>query len=175
MPGAMGPGMGGSGLSMPGGGMGRSGPIRAGGGMPGSRPGGAGSGGGPPGNPAAPGSGATENDGMIIIKVDSDKLPKASDLKSHLFPTTLSIQVADQEIRFISRSAFPDPSVLIGMVPAFGMMPKLPIFDQIPTAPPGAAADAAAGQTTTAPAAPGAQPQGPPGGRPGGRRGRGDR
>ena len=43
---------------------------------------------------------------MIMIKVDSDKLPKAGDLKAHLFPATFSIQVADQEIRFISRRPF---------------------------------------------------------------------
>jgi hypothetical protein len=111
---------------------------------------------------------------MIIIKVDADKLPKAGDLKAHLFPATFAIQVADQEIRFISRTAFPDLSVLVGMIPALGMMPRPPMVDQVPGAQPGATAEGATGgQPGAAPAAPGGPPGGPPG--PRGRRGRGER
>ena len=89
------------------------------------------------GNSGAPGS---ENDAMIVIKVDSEKLPEASDLKAHLFPATLSVQGTDQELRFVSRTAFPDPSVLIGMIPAFGMTPIAPGLGGMPGAPTGAPA-----------------------------------
>jgi hypothetical protein len=194
VPGMMGPGMrggmGGPAMAgsggMPGGGMRRGGPAM-GGGREGSAGGprpmapGFGAPGGPgvpggPGAPGAPASGAAESDPMITIKVDSDKLPKAGDLKAHLFPATLAVQVADQEIRFISRTAFPDLSVLVGMVPALGMMPRPPVADQISGAQPGAAAEGAAGQPGAAPAAPGGRPAGPAGPGPRGRRGgRGDR
>ena len=133
-----------------------------------------------PGGPAGPGgngSASAANEAMIVIKVDSDKLPKAADLRAHLFPTTFSISVADQEIRFVSRGAFPDLTSVIGVIPAAGMMPHLPMLDRLQQAPTGDAAQAAAGEATPAPAAPGGQPGGRqglrPGGRPGGRGGRG--
>ena len=152
------PGMGGSGARAPG--MGGSGSMS---------PGGAG---GPGGNGAA--GAATES--MIVLKVDSDKLPKAADLKAHLFPTTFSISVAEQEIRFVSRGAFPDLSMIIGVIPAAGMMPRLPMLDRTQQAQPGAA-PGTPGDATPAPAAPGDQSGGRqglrPGGRPGGRGGRG--
>jgi hypothetical protein len=113
--------------------------------------------GGSPG-PGGNSSAGTANDSMIVLKVDSDKLPKAADLRAHLFPTTFSISVADQEIRLVSRGAFPDLSMVIGVIPAAGMLPPLPIFNQIPQAQPGAP-----GETTPAPAGPGGQPGVPPG------------
>jgi hypothetical protein len=155
---------------------GGSGPMSIGGPGPGATPGGPGGtpgapgfGSGSTGNSGAPGS---DNDAMIVIKVDSDKLPKAGDLKAHLFPATLSVQGTDQEIRFVSRTAFPDPSVLIGMIPAFGMIPTPPGLSGLPGAPTGA--PAAGGGTPAGPAA-GSQPGGPgapgaPGGGPGGLR-----
>ena len=155
---------------------GGSGPMSSGGpgpgaipGGPGGTPGAPGFGSGSTGNSGAPGS---ENDAMIVIKVDSDKLPKAGDLKAHLFPATLTVQGTDQEIRFVSRTAFPDPSVLIGMIPAFGMIPTPPGLSGLPGAPTGA--PAAGGETPAGPAA-GSQPGGPgapgaPGGGPGGLR-----
>ena len=91
---------------------------------------------------------------MIVIKVDPDKLPKASDLKAQLFPATLSVHVSDQDLRFITRTAFPDLSVLVGTIPAFGMMP-MPV---IPGATPGASnAGAAGGDPSAAQAGPGAR------------------
>ena len=43
---------------------------------------------------------------MIQFKIDADKLPKADDLKTYLFASTLSVTVSDQDIRFVSRGAF---------------------------------------------------------------------
>ncbi len=43
---------------------------------------------------------------MVELKVDSDKLPKAEDLRSRYFLTTFTIAVSDQDIRFIQREAF---------------------------------------------------------------------
>ena len=156
--GGMAPGMGGSMMrrggprgSMPGGGMdprlAMSGGGAAGAGPGSMNPGGSG---GPGGN----GSSGGANDSMIVVKVDADKLPKAAELKAHLFPATFSISVADQEIRFVSRVAFPDLSMVIGVIPAAGMMPPLPMLNQTPPA----QADAAPGQAgeTTPPPGPGA-------------------
>jgi hypothetical protein len=166
----MAPGMGGSssmrrgprGPSM-GGGPGPGGPGMGGSGS--MRPGGS-------AGPAGTGSAGAANEAMIVIKVDPDKLPKAADLKSHLFPATFAISVADQEIRFVSRGAFPDLSMVIGVIPAAGMLPPLPMFDRTQQAQAGAAPDAA-GETAPAPAAPGGPRGGGPGMRPGGRPGRG--
>ena len=108
---------------------------------------------------------------MIVIKVDPDKLPKASDLRAQLFPATLSVQVSDQDLRFITRTAFPDLSVLVSVIPAFGMMPTPPILGGAPGA---ATAGAAGTDPSAAPAASGAPNQGS-GGRPGGPPGRRDR
>ncbi len=123
---------------------GRSGPGASGPGGPGSMSQGGSA--GPGGN----GSAGAANDAMIVIKVDSDKLPKAADLRAHLFPTTFSISVADQDIRFVSRGAFPDLSLAIGVVPAAGMMPPLPMSDRTEQAQPGAA-PGSVGETTPAP------------------------
>ncbi len=176
-PGGMPPGMGRSAPGgMPGGGMKRMTPMGGSPGGPGggAAPGGPGFGSGQRGNPGAPSSGAAESDSMIILKVDSDKLPRASDLKALLFPATLSVQAAEQEVRFISRSAFPDLTAVIGMVPAMGMMPKPPFLNQIPGVQPGATAEGAAGQAGATPAAPAAPPDGPAARGPRGRRGRGE-
>jgi hypothetical protein len=124
-----------------------------------------------PGSPAGPGgngSAGAANDAMIVIKVDANKLPKAADLRAHLFPSTLSISVADQEIRFISRGAFPDLTMVIGAIPAAGMMPPIPMLNRTQQAEPGTA-PGAAGDTATAPA--GGQPGAPSGPQPGGRGG----
>ena len=135
-------------------------------------PGGAGLGPGSmsPGGSAGPGGTvrpAPPNDAMIVIKVDADKLPKAADLKAHLFPTTFAISVADQEIRFVSRGAFPDLSVLIGMVPAVGMMPA--VTDARSDAAGTAGAARTAGDARRRPATRRRTAGRRPGGRPGGR------
>ena len=94
-------------------------------GMAGARPGGgmrAGNGRrpGPAARAVRPAADAATSDSMIVLKVDADKLPKAADLKAQIFPTTFSISLADGEIRFVSRGAFPDLSVLIGTIPVAG-------------------------------------------------------
>jgi hypothetical protein len=104
---------------------------------------------------------------MIVIKVDANKLPKAADLKAQLFPSTFSISVADQEIRFISRGAFPDLTMVIGTIPAAGMLPPMPMLNRTQQAEPGSAP----GDTATAPAGGQPQPGVPSGPQPGGRGG----
>ena len=69
-------------------------------------------------------TGSTD-DSMVVLKVDSDKLPKAADLKANLFPSTLSVSVLDQEIQFVARGAFPNLSLPISLVPVAGVMPAL--------------------------------------------------
>ena len=69
------------------------------------------SGSGPTGAPAGNSAGGTTTDDMIVLKVDADKLPSASDLKAHLFASTLSVTVSDPEIRVVTRGAFPDLSL----------------------------------------------------------------
>jgi hypothetical protein len=58
-----------------------------------------------PGGTASPGSAA---DAMVELKVESDKLPKADDLRARMFLTSLSVAVSDQDIRLITREAFPN-------------------------------------------------------------------
>jgi hypothetical protein len=81
----------------------------ASGGRPGGFSGGQGpggfSGGQGPGGPGTPGSAA---DAMVELKVDPDKLPKADDIRSRLFLSTLALTVSDQDIRLIQRRAFPN-------------------------------------------------------------------
>ncbi len=173
-PGAMGPGAmnpGGPGMSTgrPGGrgGMGRGpgGPM-----MPGSQGvGGPGSGG--PGGPGGPGAGGPggNNDGgipadaMIELKVDSDKLPKAEDLRSRYFLTTFAITVSDQDIRFVQREAFLSFSKTEMNLSAMLIMPAIQASRAAALR--AQAANAAQGAQAPAPAA--APATGPPGGRPG--------
>jgi hypothetical protein len=91
---------------------------------------------------------------MIVLKVDADKLPSASDLKTHLFPATLSVTVTDPEIRFITRGAFPDLSLPLSLASAGSMMPFLKTFlDGHPQAQAEAAAATPAGPAAATPAA----------------------
>jgi hypothetical protein len=122
-----------------------------------------------PGSAAAKASGGAA-DSMIVIKVDADKLPKAADLRTNLFPATFAIDVNDQHIRFVSRSAFPDFSGLIGMVPALGMMPPVPGLDYMPGMPAGTGTPGTTAQAAAAPPAPTAAPGAPAAGKPGGGR-----
>jgi hypothetical protein len=77
----------------------------------------------PPG--AGPQSGTPGSPGelAIVFNIDAEKLPKASDLKSHVFPSTIAISVTDQDIRIVSREAFPDFAALVGALPVAAMMP----------------------------------------------------
>ncbi len=110
----------------------------------------------PPPLAAQSGTPASTTDSAIIFNIDAEKLPKAADLKSFLFPSTLSIAVTDQDIRIVSREAFPDFASFFSALPAAGMMPGVQkLVDQSTKASAATAAPAAA-----APAAPS-----PPGGR----------
>jgi hypothetical protein len=155
------------------GGGGRPGAMRAPG-AAGSRPG--------FGAPAAPTTSPTAtsgsaSDSMIVLRVDADKLPKAADLKAQIFPSTFSVSTAGDEVRFVTRGAFPDLSLPIGMIPAAAMMPAVQAMLEQMQSQAGKAADGAAESTGTAPAgasAPGtSKDAGPPAGpgRRGGRRG----
>ena len=44
---------------------------------------------------------------MVVLKIDSDKLPKAADLKAYLFPSSLSIAVSDQDVKLVCARPFP--------------------------------------------------------------------
>ena len=43
---------------------------------------------------------------MVELKVDSDKLPKADDLRARYFLSTFAVTVNDQDIRLVTRQAF---------------------------------------------------------------------
>ena len=58
-------------------------------------------------------SGGSTGEPAIVFNIDAEKLPKASDLKSYLFPSTITISVTDQDIRIVSRQAFPDLASLV--------------------------------------------------------------
>ncbi|MFI5459946.1 MAG: hypothetical protein ACHRXM_31385 [Isosphaerales bacterium] len=111
-------------------------------------------------NPAAASTeGGSTGDSMVVLKVDPDKLPKADDLKAHLFPSTLCIAVSDQEIRFVSRGAFPNLSLSAGLAPIAAAMPAMrSLFDHAKPPQDGAAgspavAGGAPGETGSQPAA----------------------
>jgi hypothetical protein len=107
-----------------------------------------------PGGTAGDAASGTTTENMIVLKVDPDKLPSAADLKAHLFPTTLSVTVSDPEIRVVTRGAFPDLSLPLGMVSAGSMMPFLkPLIDGQPQAQAAGASGTQAGPPATTPAA----------------------
>ena len=136
---------------------------------------------GPPpggrGNPTGPGnsngSGAADEAG-IVFNIEAEKLPKASDLKSFLFPTTVAVSVTDQDVRVVLRQAFPDLASLVGTMPLAAMMPRvaeaitqfLKRTEASQTAP--AAGATAKESPKAAPAAGPASKGAPPGGRRGG-------
>ena len=93
-------------------------------------------GGGPPPGPGGPGGpGANQPPGgpaPLVFQVDAAKLPSADSIKALLFPSLFTVEVDEQEIRFVSRTAFPsfgDPSksaAIAGMIPSLmgkGEMP----------------------------------------------------
>ncbi len=129
--------------------------------------------------PGASGSGtnSSTDSSMIQFKIDADKLPKAEDLKNYLFASTVSITVSDQDIRLISREAFPNLASNLNSVSMAMIMPSLKSFVESQQQAAQAAAAATTPPAATQPAAGpgGGRPGGPggPGGRPGGRR-RGD-
>jgi hypothetical protein len=155
-----------------GGPIGRRGGGRAGGLAPGASasvsqaPGRGGTlpGGGFGGNAASPGStspGGDSGDSMLVLKVDPEKLPKSTDLKANLFPSTFAISSSEGEIRFTLREAFPDLSIPVNLVPMAAMMPwwQGMIDRLLPGPEPGtAAADQAATAKATAPGTPAGGP-----------------
>jgi len=74
--------------------------------------------------PAATAAGST-GDSMVVLSVDADKLPKAADLKAYLFPGTLCFTASDQEIKLVSRGAFPDLSLPNGLAPITVALPAM--------------------------------------------------
>jgi hypothetical protein len=80
------------------------------------------SGGGSAPSGSSPSSGAA-GDSMIALKVESDKLPKSTDLKGHLFASTLVASATDEEIQLISRGAFPNLSLPVDLVPVAAVLP----------------------------------------------------
>jgi len=116
------------------------------------------------------GSAGSTSDSMIVLKVDSDKLPKAADLKSNLFASSLSVSVADEEVKFVSRGAFPNLSLPISLVPVAGAMPALQsLLERAQQAAQSAGPNA--GEAAAAAGAPGAAGS-PAAGQPGDPRGR---
>jgi hypothetical protein len=130
-------------------------------------------GGGAPnqGTPAGSSATGSSGDSAIVFNIDAEKLPKASDLKSYLFPTTFTISVTDHEVRMTSREAFPDLASLINSLPGLGMLPGAKALIDATKTPPAAETQApAAGPATATPGA--ATPKAAPAG---GRRGGGAR
>ena len=50
---------------------------------------------------------ASRGQGASGVRIDPARIPRAEDLRSHLFPSVLAAAVDDRGIRFISREAFP--------------------------------------------------------------------
>jgi hypothetical protein len=151
----------GAGMMVPGGPRGRGG--ASGGGQSGA---GIGS------ESTTPGS---SGDAAMVFNIDAEKLPKSSDLKSYLFPSTIAISVTDQDIRIVSREAFPDLAALVGAVPIAAMMPGVQAMVDLSKLADKGQTPGAAGTGATQPNAPAATPPGGPAAKtkaaiPGGRR-----
>jgi hypothetical protein len=135
------------------------------------------------GSGAAPGPGAGGNnapdipaDAMVELKVDSDKLPRADDLRSRYFLSTFAITVNDQDIRIATREAFLshyDMMALGGFVG--GLLPAVQAARDAARRAAEAANDQATGGQAPAAGSGRSGPGGPgmPGGPPRGRGGRG--
>lgn len=61
---------------------------------------------GEPGVPGAEGAARPASPGLVL-RIAPDKLPSESALKALLFPGTVAASVTDQEVRYVSRVAFP--------------------------------------------------------------------
>jgi hypothetical protein len=96
-----------------------------------------------PGNPArggfrsqAPTPGTAADSSMVQFKIDADKLPSAQDIRSRLFPSTVSVTTSDEEIRIVFRDAFPD-ALWAGIL---GLGMTIPSLEAIQNATPAASA-----------------------------------
>ena len=120
-----------------------------------------------PGMPGMPGAGAPPAAGAagaatgepLQFNIDADKLPKAEELRSRMFPAVFAISSDDQEVKIITRSSFPD----VVAVGAGGGVATALLFPAVQAA--RLAAVKAAGKTaaTTPPEGPGSRPPGSPG------------
>src|SRR5262249_26991350 len=63
------------------------------------------------------GSSASGDGDMVQFKVDSDKLPRADDLKKLISPSIAFINLSDEEVRFTVRAAFPNLGLPIRLAP----------------------------------------------------------
>ena len=118
---------------------------------------------------------------MVELKIDPEKLPKAEDLRSRYFLSTIAIAVNDDDVRLVTRDAFlsqGEVSLLENLMK--GVLPAIQAARAAAQRAEAAKAEAAAAQAPAG--APGAGAGGPgrpgPGGpgmpaRAGGRRGRG--
>src|SRR5262249_55966516 len=105
------------------------------------------------GSGAAPDPGAGGNnapdipaDAMVELKVDSDKLPKADDLRSRYFLSTFALTVNDQDVRIVTREAFMSHYDMMALGGTVGVL--LPAIQAAPAAArraPGAQAKGAGG------------------------------
>jgi hypothetical protein len=115
-----------------------------------------------------------------VLTVDSEKLPKADDLKSHLFASTLVASATDREIRITARGAFPNLSLLVDFVPVAAVTPAMQsLLERIKSAetagtsatPTAGGATAAAGEQSRGGVKPGGGGSGPLGAPPPGQAG----
>lgn len=115
----------------------------------------------PPGypqQPGAPGSGSgAAGGGAMVIKVDPSRMPSADALKAFLFPGYTALSVNDQEIRLVTREAFPNIASGGGMTssPATSML----LGPALQKAREAAMKQAAQAKGSTTPSAPGEKPK----------------
>jgi hypothetical protein len=129
----------------------------------------------PPGATSPSGGGTGSDRTTVVLQVDADKMPKSTDLKPLVIPSAYSIDVTDKDIRFVSRAAFPDLNVPIGLMPLVFAIPTVrDALDKLKPAP-GQEAQASAPAAQPAAATPAPAGGAPPATKtrgPGGRRGR---
>src|SRR5206468_555463 len=85
--------------------------------------------GGPPGSSptsgAAPGSGSGPGaaEGLIQVRVDPAKMPRADALRPFLFPGSFAIVADDPSVRIVTRKAFPN---VVGLSSSMAVSAALP-------------------------------------------------
>ncbi len=124
---------------------------------------------GGPGNPSgAAGASGSGGDDMIQFNIDADKLPKADDLKKLLSASVAFISLSDAEVRFTTRTAFPNFGLPIELAPLLASTPLAQRIREALVPASGANPDqSSAASGTSGPGATGAPPGGQPGAPPG--------
>ncbi len=87
---------------------------------PGAAPAGAAAAGPAGAMPGAPGT-APAHAPFVVFSIPESRLPKAEEIRERLFPGSFAVSTDEQEVRFVSRKAFPhlpDPSSLTGVAVA---------------------------------------------------------